>query len=335
MKYFGIGLMLALVPLFVKSPYYIHLLITVGMNAILAMTFILMLRAGLISLAIAAFWGIGGYASALLSLKLNLPFWLALPSSVFITGLVALVVGSLLVRNTGFGFLILTVVFGEIAILVFAHFRFFGGYDGIVAIPPVSAITIPFLPAIEFTSKVPCYYLMLILFFIVAISFSAFYASWLGRAWRSIGLNPHLAQSLGVNLFRYRLVSFVMASAAAGLAGSFYAHYYGSVAPTTFNVFKSIYIQMFAILGGLSFPILGPAVGAFIMTVVPELLRVAKEIEPIFTGLILILLVLFLPDGLLSVFMRGHSTARPGANMNRVWNWLKGRNVSTDRERAN
>ncbi len=92
---------------------------------------------------------------------------------------------------------------------------------------------------------------------------------------------------------------------------------------------------MFAILGGLSFPILGPAVGAFIMTVVPEFLRVVNEIEPIFTGLMLILLVLFLPDGLLSLFMRGHSTAHPGANMNRVRNWLKGRNESTERERTN
>jgi len=302
---------LAMVPLIVKSPYYMHLLIMVGMNAMLAMTFILMLRAGLISLGIAAFWGIGAYVSALLALRLDLSFWMAMPLSAIITGAVALCIGCVLVKNPGFGFIIETVVLGEIAVLAFAHLPLFGGYKGIVSIPPVDPIHIPFLFSIEFVSKTASYYLILFLFLLVAIGYSAFYSAWTGRAWLAIGLNPRLAESKGVNIYRYRLLAFVVGSAGAGLAGSFYAHYYGAIAPTTFNVFKTIYIHIFAILGGVGFPVLGPIIGAFIMIVVPEVLRVAKEIEPIITGLLLILLVLLLPQGLLSLLSRRKKNARP------------------------
>lgn len=300
-----------MVPLIVKSPYYMHLLIMVGMNAMLAMTFILMLRAGLISLGIAAFWGIGAYVSALLALRLDLSFWMAMPLSAIITGAVALCIGCVLVKNPGFGFIIETVVLGEIAVLAFAHLPLFGGYKGIVSIPPVDPIHIPFLFSIEFVSKTASYYLILFLFLLVAIGYSAFYSAWTGRAWLAIGLNPRLAESKGVNIYRYRLLAFVVGSAGAGLAGSFYAHYYGAIAPTTFNVFKTIYIHIFAILGGVGFPVLGPIIGAFIMILVPEVLRVAKEIEPIITGLLLILLVLFLPQGLLSLLSRRKKNARP------------------------
>jgi branched-chain amino acid transport system permease protein len=110
-----------------------------------------------------------------------------------------------------------------------------------------------------------------------------------------------LAQTLGINLFRYRLLAFVISSMSAGLVGSFYAHYFGTIEPGTFSVFKSIYIQIYSILGGLNFYLMGPIIGALIMTLVPEFLRVGKEIEPILTGGILILLVIFLPGGILSL----------------------------------
>ena len=221
-----LGIVLVLVPVFVESPYYVHLLIMVGINSVLAMTFILMLRTGLITLAIAAFWGIGAYTSALLAMGLNLPFWLALPASAVITGIVGFFLGYLLVRNSGFSFIILSLVLAFVVYLIFGTFDFFGGYIGIVNIPRPEPIPLPFLAPIEFTSKTPYYYLMLFLVLIVVLAFSAFYNAWTGRAWRAIGLSPRLAESLGVSLFKYRLLAFVIAAAAAGLMGSFYAHYY-------------------------------------------------------------------------------------------------------------
>jgi branched-chain amino acid transport system permease protein len=114
-------------------------------------------------------------------------------------------------------------------------------------------------------------------------------------------LSPRLAASLGVNLFRYRLLAFVIGGVSAGLMGAFYAHYYGSVIPATFDPYKTIYAHVYAILGGVSFAVFGPVVGAFVMTAMPEVLRIAKEVEPVFTGAIVVLLVMFLPNGLLGL----------------------------------
>lgn len=235
-----LGIILGLLPLVVKNPYYVHMLIMVIMNTILAMAFIMMLRTGLISLCIAMFWGVGAYASTLLTMKVHLSFWAALPAATAITGLVALCFGLILVRNAGFSFITQTVVLSGIAVLAFGHVPLFGGFEGIVSIPPVDPIALPLLPPITFVSKTSFYYLILAMFGLVTVVFSAFYASWAGRAWQSIGLNANLARSLGMNVYRYRLLSFVVASAAAGLAGSFYAHYYGAIQPNTFDLFKTI-----------------------------------------------------------------------------------------------
>ena len=134
------------------------------------------------------------------------------------------------------------------------------------------------------------------------LAFVALYSSRVGRAWRSIRVNAQLAETLGINLHWYRLLAFIISSASAGLAGSFYAHYFQALEPGMFTAFKSINVQIFAILGGLNYYIVGPAVGAAIMTFVPELLRVGREIEPVITGAALILLkVIFLPGGVLSL----------------------------------
>ena len=276
------------------------------MNAILAMTFIMMLRTGLISLGIAAFWGIGAYASTAFVLKAGLSFWFALPAATILTGMIAYAIGFLVVRNPGFAFLILTSIIGMLIGLVFGNIRWLGGFTGIEYIPPPNPIDIPFLAPILFTSKIPYYFLMLVLFLLVFISFWALYTSSTGRAWMAIGLNPHLAESIGVNVFRYRLIAFVIASAAAGLEGSFYAHYIGSINPNAFDIFKTIHVHIYAILGGTGSPFLGPIIGTFIMTFVPESLRIAKEIEPILTGALLILLIIFLPGGILSLLDLRH-----------------------------
>jgi branched-chain amino acid transport system permease protein len=318
----SLAVFLILVPIIIHNPYYIHLLIMVGINTVLAMTFILLLRTGLITIAIAGFWGIGAYASALLTVRLGFSFWLALPLSTVITGIIAFFAGHLLVRKSGIGFVILTLVFAFIIALIFGTFEVFGGYVGIYNIPRPAPIPIPFLAPIKFSSKTPFYYLMLFLVLIVGLVSSAFYAAWTGRAWRAIGLNPRLAESLGVDIFKYRLFAFVITASAAGLMGSFFAHYYGSIVPTTFGPFKTLYLQVYAILGGVEFAILGPLIGSLIMTLIPEFLRITKEVEPIFTGIIVVLLVIFMPDGLLGLLRRGRPQT-PAKNIASVVRWFR------------
>jgi len=294
----------ALIPLFVHSPYYLDLLIMILVNAMLAMTFIMMLRTGLISLGIAAFWGVGSYSSTLLVMKLNLSFWLTLPASALITGVIALCLGFPLIKNAGFSFVILTAVIGMIFVVAVGNIPFLGGYSGIANIPPPDPIRILFLPPQEFVSKAQYFYLALFLFVVVVLICSAFYAAWTGRAWTAIGLNPRLAESLGINVFRYRLLAFVVASGIAGLVGSYYAHYQSFIMPNTYGLFATIYTQIYAILGGIGYATLGPVVGAAVMTFFPEFMRITREVSPIFTGALLILLIMFLPRGLLSLLDR-------------------------------
>lgn len=292
---------LIVLPLIVRSTYYQHLLITVVMNALLAMTFIVTLRTGLINVAMAGFWGMGAYATALLETKAGISFWAALPASIVGTLIIAFLVGLVVVRFSGFGFVILTLVVASIVPVLFGTFAYFGRYVGIINIPRPDPIPLPGGWQIDFVSKVPNYFLILGIGFICVIVLWAFYSSTFGRAWRAIGLSSELAQSVGINPFRHRLVAWLLSSTIAGAVGSFYAAYSQSVVPGTFGPFKSIYIQIYGILGGMGFVIMGPVIGALVLTLIPEIFRFLKEYEPIFTGAVIILIVIFLPQGLLGL----------------------------------
>lgn len=305
-------LVLAFLPVFTDSRYFMHLVIMTCVNIMLGLSFSMLFSTGLITMGAAGFWGIGAYTSALLVMKAGLSFWIALPLAALMTAFVAFVVGIVIVRAPGVAFIIQTMVVNMILVQVFGHFEFFGGWAGLLDIPapnPIGPIT--------FTSKIANYYLVLLLLLVNIFGFYALYTSRVGRAWSAIRLNARLAETLSVDIFRYRLAAFMISAAGAGLAGSFYAHYFQTLEPGMFNVFKSIYVQIYSILGGLNAYILGPVIGAAIITFVPELLRVGKEIEPIMTGMVLIFLVIFLPGGILSLpervgfFRKGSMASSP------------------------
>ena len=154
-----------------------------------------------------------------------------------------------------------------------------------------------------------------IVFVIVVFVLRAFYSAWTGRAWTAIALNPRLAESVGVNVFRFRLLSFVTGSALVGLIGSFYAHYTGFLSPNTFGIWENINLQIFAILGGLGYPIAGPLLGSAVMTLLTESMRSVKTIAPAAQGAILVLLILFLPTGLLGLLQMRNSARERGAQV--------------------
>ncbi len=293
----------AFIPAWVKSPYYIDLVIMVMINAGLAMTFVMMLRTGLISLAVAAFWGIGAYASAMLAMHAHLSFWACLPLSVVITALVALIAGYVIIRSAGFTFVIMTTVIGMLFVVAVGNIGSMGGYNGVSSIPAPDTLNFGALGKVVFDSKVDFFYLGLIIFVVIILVINAFYSSWAGRAWNAIGLNPRLAQSMGVNVFRYRLTSFVVGCALAGLLGSFYAHYQTFIIPTAFNLFpKTIYIQVFAVLGGVGFATLGPIVGAAALSFFNEAFSGYPQWAIIIVGALVLVVVVFLPKGLLSLW---------------------------------
>ncbi len=305
------------IPRLFPSPYYLDLFVVLLVNAVLAMAFVLMLRAGLINLGLAAFWGFGGYVSALLVMRVGLSFWASLPLAAVITAALAFVCGYILVGSgsSGFTFVILTSVIGMLFTVVVGNIRSIGGYGGLSKIPRPDAIDLPGLPALTFTSKSHLFYLAVFLFVIVVFVLRAFYSAWTGRAWTAIALNPRLAESVGVNVFRFRLLSFVTGSALVGLIGSFYAHYTGFLSPNTFGIWENINLQIFAILGGLGYPIAGPLLGSAVMTLLTESMRSVKTIAPAAQGAILVLLILFLPTGLLGLLQMRNSARERGAQV--------------------
>jgi branched-chain amino acid transport system permease protein len=263
------------------------------------------LRTGMISLGVAAFWGIGAYASAMLVVKTGMSFWLSWPIAIVVAVIVALIIGFFVIRNAGFSFVIITSLIGMLFPVIIGNMRYFGGYSGLSGIPKPNTIDLPFLPPIEFVSKVQYFYLALIMFLVVILVLQAFYTSSPGRAWLAIGFDPTLAESIGINLFRYRLVAFVLSSGIAGLVGGFYAHYTKFIFPSTFGMFTTIYTQVYSILGGIGFAIMGPLVGSIIMTFFTEFTRFTKELAPIFPGIVLVLVIAFLPTGVLSLLDKG------------------------------
>ncbi len=285
----------------VTNPYQVNLLVFVGINAVLAMSFVLVLRTGLVSMRVAAFWGMGAYSSTWMAMSLQWPVWLSMPAATLIAGVVGLAFGALVIRNPGFGFVIMTMIFGMLFVAVVGATEALGGYRGILRVPGPEPIGLPFLPPIVFGSPRSLYYLMLLIALFWVAVYSAMYESWTGRAWTAIELDSRLAASLGIDVYRYRVLAFVVAGLTVGMMGAFYAHYQNLLLPGTFDIFKTVNVQVYAILGGIQFPLLGPLVGAMVMVFFPECMRVAREVEPVITGLLLILLIVFLPSGLLSV----------------------------------
>jgi branched-chain amino acid transport system permease protein len=292
-------LVLILFPVFAARPYLIHLLIMTYIGIILGMCFSMIFSTGMISLGIAAFYGTGAYASAKFTMDLGISFWFALPLATITSGVIALALGSVIVRRAGVSFVVISFIFNLLVVQATGQLRAFGGWGGILDIPRPDPIVVPFFGIVDFVTKTPYYYLMLLIMLLIMLVFHAMYTSRIGRTWKAIKLNPTLAQTLGINLYRYRLLAFIIASMASGATGSFYAHYFQSIIPDAFGHWTSVYIQLYSVLGGLDFHILGPSIGAAIMIFLPEFIRELKEVEPLITGALLVMIVVFFPGGIL------------------------------------
>lgn len=315
-------ILLIILPVLIENEYIKHLLIMACISTVLGMTFSLLFSTGLITLGAGAFYAIGAYISAILAINYGLSFWFALPLTVIFSSILALILGAIFVKNGGIAFVIISLLFANVVVIAAGQSEFLGGWGGIIGIPRPSSIG-----PIEFANKLAFYYLALTLLFIIIIIYLALYTSRIGRAWRAIKLSPNLAGTLGINLYKYRLLAFTISSATAATMGSFYAHYFQTITPNAFSGWLSIYIQLYSVLGGLEYYILGPAIGALIMTFIPEYLRVIKEVEPIVTGILLLVIILFFPGGILGLLKNtekngGNYIGKIGKILNFYKNWV-------------
>jgi branched-chain amino acid transport system permease protein len=282
-----------------------EILVLLVINVLLVSSYRLLTLTGEWSLAHVVIMGVGAYASALVSKDLGVPVPLAMLAGAAIAGLLAFLLSFPLFRMKGFYFLIGSFAAGEIIRLIWKWTELtwlFGGPKGIKLIPPFPDIKL-FSLDIDFYNPVNYYYLCLI---VVGLSLVVLYRierSRIGLTFHAIHWQDKLAESVGVDTFRYRTMAFVVSSVFAGLAGALYAHYVGTVNPNRFDVEEMVYVLIWAIVGGTA-TFYGPIFGVVILTILNEVVLRAlgvDQMRPMLYGALLILFILFLPDGLESL----------------------------------
>jgi branched-chain amino acid transport system permease protein len=294
---------IALLPLVVSGSYGRHILVLSGIFALLALSLNVILGyLGELSFGHAAFFGIGAYTSALLALHLGVPFWGGLVAAAVVAGVAGFAIGSLTLGIKGPQFAIVTLGFGAILHLIANNWiSLTRGPMGLTKIPPPPAVTLPFAGTMAFDRELPYYYLVVGLVLVAVYAIHSLVESRTGRAFVAIRENDALAASIGVDVFRYKLLGFVLATALAGVGGSVYAHYLRFIAPDVFALYYVAAMVIMVIVGGKG-TLVGPIVGALMFVWLLEVLRVAGALRLVLFGALLTVCIVFVPGGLVSLW---------------------------------
>jgi branched-chain amino acid transport system permease protein len=260
---------------------YSNLVLTLGTNALLALSIWLTLSCGLLAMANAAFMGIGAYVSALLTMNAGLPFPLALAGGMAVPSAVAFVIGKPTLRLSGVYLAMATLAFGEVVRIVILNTEAWtGGALGLNGIP----------------QRTQGWHVLAAVVLAVA-GLARLRHSKVGRAFEAIKEDETAAGLMGIDVDAHKMLAFVLGAALAGLAGTLNAHLTFFIGPNEYGFDRGVEILTMAILGGIN-GVAGPVLGAVILTLLPELLRGFKEFRLVVNGLILVAIVLFLPKGL-------------------------------------
>lgn len=276
------GILFTLLKTGVIGAYYEGIILLTFINIILAVSLNLIVGfTGQLCLGHAGFMAIGAYISAIISTKANLPFFLAIIVGAIVSAFFAALIGFPTLRLTGDYFAITTLAFCEIIRVIIMNIDYVGGARGFTGIPTKTTISISFW----------------VMILSVVIIYNIIHSSQ-GRAMLAVRENEIAAESMGVNAFKYKMTAFVIGAFFAGLAGGLYAHYMGSIQPTSFDFVKSIDYLTFVVFGGMG-SLSGSIISTGILTFLPELLRGLQDYRMIIYPLALIILMIFRPQGLL------------------------------------
>ncbi len=279
--------------LFVQNSYYLQVLTFIGINTLLALGLnLLMGYAGQISLGHAAFYGIGAYTTAVLTVHYGLSPWAALPCALAVSALVALIVGFPTLKLTGYYLGMGTLGFGMIVHIVFREWSdLTGGASGFIGIPPLD------LGPISFSSGRNYFYLVWAIVMMCLVVSNRLINSRVGRALRSIHDSEIAAGAMGINTMSLKIRVFVLSAVFSALAGFLYAHFVMFISPGSFDFLVSIRIVTMVVIGGMA-SIWGALFGATLLTLLPEWLHAFSEFEMVVYGLILMVVMILLPQGL-------------------------------------
>lgn len=297
----GVGVLLtAAVPCVVKNNYVLGLLAFVAINTIIAVGLNLVMGyAGQVSLGHAAFFGIGAYTSAILTTHLHCNPWLALLAGVLITCAIAMAVGIPCLRLSGHYLAMATLGFGWIIYTVMVQWeQLTNGASGIADIPKLS------IGPLVFGNDISRFYLTWAFAIALLVLSANVVNSRMGRALRALHGSEAAAAALGIHVANYKIQVFVLSAAYAAIAGSLYAHTVNFISPSSYGFSFSVELVVMVVIGGMA-SVWGAPAGAATITLLSEWLsgmgeKVAllKDCEIIVNGLILILVMVFLPTGL-------------------------------------
>ncbi len=291
--------LLVIFPVFTTNVITLSIFISSGIWAIAVMGFTLVLRTGQFSLGQAAFMALGGYTSAILTANLGMPFWPSFLLAGIVSGIIALIIGLVVLRVGGIYFSIITLALCEMVRLLAQQMEgITHGVRGLIPPPPPPIVLGSF--EINFsTSIVPYYYFMILLVAVTSLVFWQIGRSRLGGTFSSMAANQILAEHQGIHLMKYRVIAFTVAGVFTGFAGAYYAHFLSIITPLMLGLWESIQIMMMSIVGGISSIVGGALVGSLVLyTLGIYLSRLPiYNIQYLLFGAVVVIVLLFLPKG--------------------------------------
>ena len=289
--------------------YFLQVLTFVCINIILAMTIYMTLCTGILSLGNAGLMSFGAYTSAILTAEYNFPMPLGILLGGCTATIVALIIGLPTIRLRGLYLAIATLGFGEVVRVIALNLDIAHGALGYSGIPSMASVLsdyasdIGLIDALEIDSQTAGQLLMCIVLLILVVLIVTFWYrlehSRYGRAMAAVKADEYAASLTGINVVHYKMMTFLFSAFFAGVAGALYAHATFFISPTDFSWHKVVDILLYTVFGG-SNVMWGSVLGASILTIVPESLRSMAEYRDIIYGVMLVALMAFRPDGILS-----------------------------------
>ncbi len=282
---------------FVKNPFILNMMSLAALSVIVVTGLNLLLGfAGQISLGHAGFVAMGAYISAVFSVKFNINPWVAIVLAVFITSLFGAVIGYPTLKLKSHYLAMATLAIGEIIHSVVNNYvDLTGGPQGLTGIPMLSFF------GFSFDSEIKFYIFVWTLTFLLILMSINLVNSRFGRAYKAIKSKENAAYAFGINVHFYKVFIFTVSVFYASLAGALYAFYLGFISPSSFGLIQSIDYVVMVVIGGMG-SFFGVFFTSVILTILPNILTSLEDYWPIANGLLLILAMMFMPNGLKGLF---------------------------------
>ncbi|KGR91164.1 amino acid ABC transporter [Ureibacillus massiliensis 4400831 = CIP 108448 = CCUG 49529] len=292
------------------NTYYLQVASFILINIMLAISVYVPLSSGQLSLGSAGFMGVGAYTSALLTIHLGAPIYVGVIVGAILAGLLGVIVGIPSLRLSGVYLAIATLGLGEVIRVIFINWESLTkGSIGLTGIPQMGREILDFVRGFGFDPAsiglknnqfVSLSIFIVLLVLVILILWFVFRQqnSRVGRALSSIQMDDKAAESMGINITYFKVVSFTQGAFFAGLAGALFAHVVGFISPADFAYHRAVEVLIFTVFGG-SEVIIGSVFGAFFLTLMPEVLRFISEYRYIIYGILLIILMAVRPQGIL------------------------------------